>query len=210
MVPPSVDVESFLLSCSPESSNSTGTPESSSSTGTPIDEGETEAEEAVDIPTTASTAGIFETLVAALQAANLVDDLAEPNGPFTVFAPNDEAFGALPSGLVTCLLEPENSDALTSILTYHVIEGAVTSADLEDGMMPETLNGETLTIALGNDVTINEVVTVITPDVEATNGVIHIIDSGEFALKIRQFCMILISTSALTVCLLVSSSSRTT
>lgn len=163
LVPPSVDVEAFLASCGGSA---------------PTDEPNTTTEEPVDIPTTATNAGVFETLVAALGAADLVTALAEPNGPFTVFAPNDDAFAALPDGLVACLLEPENSEALTSILTYHVVEGAVASTDLMDGMTPETLNGETLSIDLSDGVTINEGTTVITADIVASNGVIHVIDSG--------------------------------
>lgn len=162
LVPPSLDVAAFLGSCGISS--------------IPTDANAT-AGEPVDIPTTAVNAGVFETLVAALDAADLVTALAEPNGPFTVFAPNDEAFDALPSGLVACLLEPENSEALTSILTYHVVEGAVLSTDLESGMTPETLNGETLTIDLSDGVTINENTAVISADVVASNGVIHVIDS---------------------------------
>jgi uncharacterized surface protein with fasciclin (FAS1) repeats len=130
----------------------------------------------VDIPTTAVDAGIFGTLVAALGAAELVDTLAGA-GPFTVFAPTDDAFDELPMGLVTCLLEPDNKDALTSILTYHVVAGTVLSTDLVDGMTPETLNTEMITIDLSDGVTINEVSNVVTADVMASNGVVHIIDS---------------------------------
>lgn len=162
-----MDVVAFLEGCAAIAS----------STNTTVDEGE--PSEPVDIPTTASTAGVFETLVAALGAADLVSALAEPNGPFTVFAPTDDAFEALPNGLVSCLLQAENSEALTSILTYHVLEGAVVSGDLEDGMTPETLNGETVTIGLADGVvTIDGAATVVTADVAATNGVIHIIDTG--------------------------------
>jgi uncharacterized surface protein with fasciclin (FAS1) repeats len=137
------------------------------------------AQELSDIPTTAVNAGVFETLVTALGAANLVEALSEPNGPFTVFAPTDVAFGALPAELVPCLLEPENVDALTTILTYHVLSGTIFSTDLEDGSTPTTLNNETLSIDLSNGVTINDGTTVVTADVEATNGVIHVIDSGK-------------------------------
>jgi uncharacterized surface protein with fasciclin (FAS1) repeats len=167
LVPPSVDVDAFLASCG-ESSTPTETTNTTTS------------DEPADIPTTATNAGGFETLVAALGAADLVTALAEPNGPFTVFAPNDDAFAALPDGLVTCLLQPENKDALTSILTYHVVEGAVLSTDLEDGMMPATLNGETLSIDLSDGVTVNGNTTVISADIVASNGVIHVIDAGRF------------------------------
>ena len=132
----------------------------------------------LDIPTTAVNAGAFETLVAALGAADLVGVLSEP-GPFTVFAPTDDAFDELPEDLVTCLLEPDNVDALTSILAYHVVAGTVLSTDLMDGMMAETLNTEDITIDLSDGVVINNSSEVVIPDVLATNGVIHVIDSGK-------------------------------
>ena len=137
------------------------------------------AQEVTDIPTTAINAGAFETLVAALGAADLVGALSEPNGPFTVFAPTDAAFANLPEALVPCLLEADNIDALTSILTYHVVAGAIFSTDLVDGATPTTLNNETLTFDLSNGVTINDGTSVVTPDIEASNGVIHVIDSGK-------------------------------
>ncbi len=137
------------------------------------------AQELVDIPTTAINAGTFGTLVAALQAADLVDALSDPNGPFTVFAPSDDAFSLLASELVPCLLLPENNEVLSTILTYHVVEGSIFSTDLEDGSNPETLNGETISIDLSNGVTINGVTTVVTPDIETSNGVIHVLDSGK-------------------------------
>ena len=83
-----------------------------------------------DIAQTAVSAGTFETLVAALTAADLVGAVSEPNGPLTVFAPDDDAFAALPEGLVECLVKPENVEVLSGILTYHVVEGAVLSTDL--------------------------------------------------------------------------------
>ena len=129
-----------------------------------------------DIPTTAVAAGSFTTLVAALGAADLVTALSAPAGPFTVFAPTDDAFAALPDGLVECLLEPDNSGALTAILTYHVVNGTVLSSDLADGMMPATLQGEAITIDLSSGVSINDA-SVVTPDIMASNGVIHVIDS---------------------------------
>ena len=129
-----------------------------------------------DIPTTAVAAGSFTTLVAALSAADLVTALSAPEGPFTVFAPTDDAFAALPDGLVECLLEPDNSGALTAILTYHVVNGTVLSSDLADGMMPATLQGEAITIDLSSGVSINDA-SVVTPDIMASNGVIHVIDS---------------------------------
>jgi uncharacterized surface protein with fasciclin (FAS1) repeats len=134
--------------------------------------------ELVDIPSTAFAAGSFTTLVAALGNTDLLSALSEPEGPFTVFAPTDDAFAALPDGLVDCLLEPANSGALSAILTYHVVAGTVLSSDLVDGMMPETLQGEAITIDLSEEgVTINNSTSVVTPDVLASNGVIHVIDS---------------------------------
>ncbi len=115
----------------------------------------------------------FSTLVAAVTAAGLVDTL-KGEGPFTVFAPTDEAFAALPEGTVEGLLE--DIPALTAILTYHVVPGTVMSGDLEDGMMAETVNGASVTIGVGETVTVDGA-TVIQADIEASNGVIHVIDS---------------------------------
>jgi uncharacterized surface protein with fasciclin (FAS1) repeats len=122
----------------------------------------------------AVAAGSFDTLVAAVTAAGLGETLSG-EGPFTVFAPTDDAFAALPAGLVDCLLLEENTDALTAILTYHVVSGAVMSADLTDGPVP-TVQGEEITVDLSNGVTLNESVTVTSADIEASNGVIHVID----------------------------------
>merc|ERR1712166_1490737 len=129
----------------------------------------------LDIPSTAIAAGVFDTLVAALGAADLVDVLSG-EGPFTVFAPTDDAFAALPDGLVTCLLEPDNKEALTSILTYHVVSGQVLSTDLTDGMTATTLQGEDVTVDLTDGVKINDS-EVISADVMTSNGVIHVIDA---------------------------------
>jgi len=131
----------------------------------------------VDIPSTAIAAGSFTTLVAALTAADLVSAIAEPNGPFTVFAPTDDAFAALPAGLVECLLEPDNKGALSAILTYHVVDGQVLSTDLTDGMMAPTLQGEDVTINTTDGVVINDSATVITADIMTSNGVVHVIDA---------------------------------
>lgn len=128
---------------------------------------------AKDIVDTAVDAGSFTTLVAAVQAAGLVDTL-KGEGPFTVFAPTDEAFAALPEGTVEGLLaDPE---ALAAILTYHVVAGKVMSTDLSDGMMAATVNGAEVTIGTEGGVTINGA-NVVTADIEATNGVIHVIDA---------------------------------
>lgn len=128
-----------------------------------------------DIVDTAVEAGSFETLVAAVQAADLVETL-KGEGPFTVFAPTDEAFAALPEGTVDSLLLPENRDQLVSILTYHVVPGKVMSTDLTDDMEAETVQGASVTIDLDDGVMV-ENATVTTADIEASNGVIHVIDT---------------------------------
>ena len=130
-----------------------------------------------DIVDTAVGAGQFQTLVAAVQAAGLVETL-KGEGPFTVFAPTDEAFAALPAGTVENLLKPENKDQLVAVLTYHVIPGKVMSADIAGkAMAVETVQGTTADIdATANGVTIDNA-KVIAADVEASNGVIHVIDA---------------------------------
>ena len=128
-----------------------------------------------DIVDTAVAAGNFTTLVAALTAAGLVDTLKGP-GPFTVFAPTDAAFAALPAGTVEDLLKPENKDKLIAILTYHVVPGAVMSKDLTEGMMAKTVQGGEVTFTLAGGAKINGV-TISTVDIAATNGVIHVIDA---------------------------------
>jgi len=127
-----------------------------------------------DIVSVASGAGIFNTLVAAVKAADLVQTL-QSSGPFTVFAPNDEAFAKLPKGTVEDLLKPENKAKLTSILTYHVVAGKVMAADVKT-MKAKTVNGKELDIkASDGHVTIDKA-NVIKADVAASNGVIHVID----------------------------------
>ncbi|MGP1357707.1 fasciclin domain-containing protein [Roseicyclus sp.] len=132
------------------------------------------AANAQTIVETAVAAGNFTTLVAAVEAAGLVETLSG-EGPFTVFAPTDEAFAALPEGTVEGLLaDPE---ALAAILTYHVVPGAVMSGDLSDGMTATTVNGADITISIdGSTVMVNDA-TVTAADIEASNGVIHVIDS---------------------------------
>lgn len=128
-----------------------------------------------DIVTLASETDDLSTLVAAVKAADLVETL-QGDGPFTVFAPTNAAFDKLPDGTVESLLKPENKDKLTKILTYHVVPGKVMSGDLEDGMKATTVEGSEIEIKLGDNVMINSA-KVVTADVEATNGVVHIIDS---------------------------------
>lgn len=126
-----------------------------------------------DIVDTAVDAGTFTKLVAAVTAAGLIDTL-KSEGPFTVFAPTDEAFNALPEGTVDGLLaDPE---ALAAILTYHVVAGKVMSGDLSDGMTAATVNGADVTIMTEGGVMVNGA-NVVTADIEASNGVIHVIDT---------------------------------
>jgi uncharacterized surface protein with fasciclin (FAS1) repeats len=132
-----------------------------------------EAVAANDIVAVASSTEGFTTLVAALTAAGLVETL-QGTGPFTVFAPNDEAFAALPAGLLEKLLLPENIEVLKSILTYHVLAGKVMSTDVTAGDAT-TVEGSTLALGLMDGVQVNDA-TVITADVEASNGVIHVIN----------------------------------
>jgi len=135
----------------------------------------TMAAKAADIVDTAVSAGQFNTLVAAVQAAGLVDTL-KGEGPFTVFAPTDEAFAKLPAGTVDDLLKPENKDKLVAILTYHVVPGKVMSSDIAGKkMMVDTVQGGKLSIDATDGVKVNDA-TVVSADVEADNGVIHVID----------------------------------
>lgn len=127
-----------------------------------------------DIVDTAMGAGDFNTLVAAVKAAGLVETL-KGDGPFTVFAPTDAAFAALPEGTVETLLKPENKDQLISILTYHVVPGKVMSSDLQDDMMATTVQGGQIMIDLDKGVMINDA-SVAAADIAASNGVIHVID----------------------------------
>ena len=133
-----------------------------------------EAAAAGDIVAVASSTEGFSTLVAALSAAGLVETL-QGAGPFTVFAPSDDAFAALPAGLLEKLLLPENVAVLTSILTYHVVSGMVMSADIMAGDVP-TVEGSTVALDTASGVTVNGA-TVTTADVAASNGVIHVIDA---------------------------------
>ena len=128
---------------------------------------------AQDIVDIAVANGSFTTLVAAVQAAGLVDTL-KGEGPFTVFAPTDAAFAALPAGTVESLLG--DIPALTSILTYHVIPGRVMSTDLSEGLMATTVNGQQVTITLANGARVDGA-NIVMADIEASNGVIHVIDA---------------------------------
>ncbi|WP_424833769.1 fasciclin domain-containing protein [Ruegeria sp.] len=132
--------------------------------------------QAADIVDTAVSAGSFNTLVAAVQAAGLVDTL-KGDGPFTVFAPTDEAFAALPEGTVESLLLPENKDQLVSILTYHVVPAKVMSGDIAGKRAKVlTVQGDRLSVNAKNGVKVNGA-EVVQADIEASNGVIHVIDA---------------------------------
>lgn len=134
------------------------------------------AEGKMDIVDTAVAAGDFETLAAALTAAGLVETL-KGEGPFTVFAPTDEAFAKLPEGTVETLLKPENRDQLTAILTYHVVPGAVMAEQVVSLTEAATVNGQTVAISVdGTSVSVNDA-SVIATDIKASNGVIHVIDT---------------------------------
>lgn len=131
---------------------------------------------AADVVDTAVAAGNFKTLVAAVQAAGLADTL-KGKGPFTVFAPTDEAFAKLPAGTVETLLKPENKDKLVAILTYHVVPGKVMAADVAGKqMMVKSVQGAEITVDGKDGVTVDNA-KVIKADIVADNGVIHVIDA---------------------------------
>jgi uncharacterized surface protein with fasciclin (FAS1) repeats len=170
----------LLVSCGGDDSDVTPSTEAASTeettTEAPVEETTTEApaEEATDIVTIASGDENFSTLVAAVTAAGLVETL-QGEGPFTVFAPTNEAFAALPAGLVDKLLLPENKDLLVKILTYHVVSGTVLAADVTAGDVP-TVEGQNITITTDMGVKVNGA-TVTATDIIASNGVIHVIDA---------------------------------
>jgi uncharacterized surface protein with fasciclin (FAS1) repeats len=142
------------------------TPDTTAATGTIVD--------------VASSTDGFSTLVTAVKAAGLVDTLSGP-GPFTVFAPTDDAFAKLPSGTLDSLLMPENKDQLTSILTYHVVPGTVMASDVKAGPV-KTVNGAEFTVSMeAGKVVITDAkgnkANVVQTDVTASNGVIHVIDA---------------------------------
>ena len=178
----------LLAACSDDDDEaaSTGTTEppaeETTTTEAPADDDSDAPAEEADIVDTAIAAGSFETLVAAVQAAGLEETL-RGDGPFTVFAPTDEAFGLLPAGTIDALLADPEGD-LASILTYHVVAGEVLAADVVglDGQAVETVNGGTFTVNVGDDGSVsitdaagNEI-GVVQTDIRTSNGVIHVID----------------------------------
>lgn len=132
--------------------------------------------DAADIVDTAVAAGQFNTLAAALEAADLIGTL-KGDGPFTVFAPTDEAFAKLPEGTVESLLLPENRDKLVAILTYHVVPGKVLAKDVVKLSGATTVNGGDVTIAVADGSVRVDNANVVATDIAASNGVIHVIDS---------------------------------
>jgi uncharacterized surface protein with fasciclin (FAS1) repeats len=129
-----------------------------------------------DIVDTAVAAGQFKTLASALDAAGLVDTL-KGEGPFTVFAPTDEAFAKLPDGTLEDLLKPENKDQLVAILTYHVVPGKVMAADVVKLHEAKTVNGKMVNIKVKGDTAMINKAKVTKADIAASNGVIHVIDT---------------------------------
>ena len=129
-----------------------------------------------DIVDLAVQTDALSTLVAAVEAAGLLETL-KSDGPFTVFAPTNEAFEALPDGILESLLMEENRDQLIEILTYHVVSGKVMSSDLSDGMTAETVQGTEITISINDYGVSVDDASVVQADVEASNGVVHIIDA---------------------------------
>ena len=129
-----------------------------------------------DVVDTAIGAGNFSTLVAAIKAAGLVDTL-KGDGPFTVFAPTDEAFAKLPAGTVEDLLKPENKAKLVSILTYHVVPGKVMASAVVKLSEAKTVNGQSVAISVKDGTVMVDSAKVVTTDIECSNGVIHVIDA---------------------------------
>ena len=134
------------------------------------------AEAPKDIVDTAVSAESFNTLVAAVKAAGLVDTL-KSKGPFTVFAPTDEAFAKLPEGTLESLLQPENKSQLVAILTYHVVPGRVLASDVVKLSSAKTVNGKEVTITQKDNQVMIDNAKVVATDIETSNGVIHVIDS---------------------------------
>ena len=162
----------FLAGCS---SDSDGAAEETTAAATPSEEMTEEAVDETGTIVDVAVANDFNTLVAAVTAADLGETLSG-EGPFTVFAPTDDAFAALPEGLLDALLLPENKDTLTSILTYHVVAGEVTSDQVTEGDV-DTVQGEAIAITTPDGaVVLNDTATVTAVDVDASNGVIHVID----------------------------------
>lgn len=170
---PAAALALFATACSGETAPAEPTPTPSAEAPAPAPA----PMEAKDIVDTAVAAGQFSTLVAAVQAAGLEETL-RGDGPFTVFAPTDAAFAALPAGTVEDLLKPENKDKLTAILAYHVLPAEVMSSAVAGQVVePATVQGATVKVdgSMAGKVMVNDA-TVVAADVDASNGVIHVID----------------------------------
>jgi uncharacterized surface protein with fasciclin (FAS1) repeats len=168
----------FFMACdtgtTSEAGNEEDTMEESSEDMASAQETSASDEAGKDIVALAMETESLSTLVAAVKAGGLVETL-QGEGPFTVFAPTNEAFAALPEGTLESLLKPENKDQLVSILTYHVVPGKVMSTDLSDGQKATTVNGADITVSLNGGAMINDA-KVAMADVEASNGVVHVIN----------------------------------
>ena len=172
-----------LSACSGGGTDSASTEMGEDAESTTTSANETAAEEesaesmsdAPDIVALASSQDNLSTLVTAVQEAGLVETL-QGDGPFTVFAPTNAAFEALPEGTLENLLKPENKEQLAAVLTYHVVSGEVMSSDLSDGMTASTVEGSDVEISIDGETVMVEGATVVAADVDASNGVVHVID----------------------------------
>lgn len=156
--------------------NSSETKPAEATAETVTEETTAPAEAPKDVVDVAISSPDHTTLVSAVTAAGLVETL-KGAGPFTIFAPSNAAFAALPAGTVEGLLKPESKSALTNILTYHVVSGAVKAADLTDGQKVKTLQGEELTVSIKDGKVMINGANVMAADLTGTNGVIHVIDA---------------------------------
>jgi uncharacterized surface protein with fasciclin (FAS1) repeats len=171
----------FLLVNNNDDKTSTTTSDSSQTTEQESTQKKEEKKAESDIVELAVATDSLSTLVTAVKAADLVETL-QGDGPFTVFAPTNDAFAALPAGTLDSLLLPENKETLAGILTYHVVSGKVMSSDLKDGQVVKTIHGENLTVSIsGGKVMLKDakggMATVASADIEASNGVVHVIDA---------------------------------
>lgn len=166
-----------VAACGGDDEESSSSSETTTEAPVETSNGSNEAASNEDIVALASGNKDLSTLVTAVTAADLAETL-QGEGPYTVFAPTNEAFAALPPAELERLLKPANKDELANILTYHVVAGDVKSSDLSDGQMVETVQGEKLEVKIGNDgsVMIGDA-TVVMADVEASNGTVHVIDA---------------------------------
>jgi uncharacterized surface protein with fasciclin (FAS1) repeats len=164
-----------FLACGGGESKTDQTEENSMEEAPIVEETIEEDESSKDIVALAMETESLSTLVSAVKAGGLVETL-QGDGPFTVFAPTNEAFAALPEGTLEDLLKPENKEKLAAILTYHVVAGKVMSTDLSDGMKAKTVNGAEVTITTADGAKVNDA-NVVSADVAASNGVVHLIDA---------------------------------